>query len=235
MRKINYDSKPNIYRYTTTTPINLEGNDIDLKQFQPTRPAYTDVTIKATASRPLIGPQRRPAKRPVVIENRPPTIKTPPLRPFVRPSPPPIPTKSPEPEVLFAGQAFDIDPSRPPQARPEIFDLTVSVKQNFGGNRAPSQNNGESIFHAYIMHSCLFLVSESVVLYGVFFFSFPKTNIISDGIITKATQGGDQFVSIDGKRTYFAVAPTHMPTFQHTRRKWLIGIEILNHGKYLLI
>ena len=157
------------FRYTTT-PINLEGNDIDLKQFQPTRPAYTDVTIKATASRPLIGPQRRPPKRPVVIENRPPsTIKTPQLRPFARPSPPPIPTESPEPEVLFAGQAFDIDPSRPPQARPEIFDLTVSVKQNFGGNRAPSQNNGESIFHACIILEH-FLVSESVVLYGVFFF-----------------------------------------------------------------
>ena len=57
-------------------------------------------------------------------------------------------------------------------------------------------------------------------LWCFLFFStfFSKTtNIFSDGIITKATQGGDQFVSIDGKRTYFAVAPTHMPTFQHTR------------------
>ena len=154
------------FRYTTT-PINLEGNDIDLKQFQPTRPAYTDVTIKATASRPLIGPQRRPPKRPVVIENRPPsTIKTPQLRPFARPSPPPIPTESPEPEVLFAGQAFDIDPSRPPQDRPEIFDLTVSVKQNFGGNRAPSQNNGESIFHA-----CIILEHFSLSLLGVEYLS----------------------------------------------------------------
>ena len=62
-----------MFRYTTTSPINLEGNDIDFKQFQPTRPGYTDVTIKATATRPLIGPQRRPAPKrpPVVIENRP--------------------------------------------------------------------------------------------------------------------------------------------------------------------
>ena len=62
-----------LFRYTTTSPINLEGNDIDFKQFQPTRPGYTDVTIKATATRPLIGPQRRPAPKrpPVVIENRP--------------------------------------------------------------------------------------------------------------------------------------------------------------------
>ena len=89
---------------------------------------------------------------------QPSTIKTPPLRPFVRPpsppppppirpSPPPISTELPEPEVLFAGQAFDIDPSRPPQAgRPEIFDLTVSVKQNFGGNRVQSQNKGKTFF-----------------------------------------------------------------------------------------
>ena len=88
---------------------------------------------------------------------QPSTIKTPPLRPFVRPpsppppppirpSPPPISTELPEPEVLFAGQAFDIDPSRPPPAgRPEIFDLTVSVKQNFGGKQ--SQNKGKTIFY----------------------------------------------------------------------------------------
>ena len=88
---------------------------------------------------------------------QPSTIKTPPLRPFVRPpsppppppirpSPPPISTELPEPEVLFAGQAFDIDPSRPPPAgRPEIFDLTVSVKQNFGGKQ--SQKKGKTIFY----------------------------------------------------------------------------------------
>ena len=75
----------------------------------------------------------------------------------------------------------------------------------------------------HLHHSCLFWFLELwwyIFMVFSFFFStfFSKTtNIFSDGIITKATQGGDQFVSIDGKRTYFAVAPTHMPTFQHTR------------------
>ena len=32
-------------------------------------------------------------------------------------------------------------------------------------------------------------------------------------IITKATAGGDQFVTIDGKKTYFDVGPTRMPNF----------------------
>ena len=100
---------------------------------------------------------------------QPSTIKTPPLRPFVRPpspppppqirpSPPPISTELPEPEVLFAGQAFDIDPSRPPPAgRPEIFDLTVSVKQNFGGNRAQSQNKGKAIFLCHFYNIRLYV------------------------------------------------------------------------------
>ena len=33
----------------------------------------------------------------------------------------------------------------------------------------------------------------------------------TDGIITAATPGGQQFVSIDGKKTYFDVGPTRMP------------------------
>ena len=32
-------------------------------------------------------------------------------------------------------------------------------------------------------------------------------------IITKATAGGEQFVTIDGKKTYFDVGPTRMPNF----------------------
>ena len=42
---------------------------------------------------------------------------------------------------MFSGQAFDADyisnPSKKfvqPVTRPDVFDLTVSVKQNFGGN-----------------------------------------------------------------------------------------------------
>ena len=38
-------------------------------------------------------------------------------------------------------------------------------------------------------------------------------NFFSDVIITKATAGGDQFVTIDGKKTYFDVGPTRMPNF----------------------
>ena len=38
-------------------------------------------------------------------------------------------------------------------------------------------------------------------------FLFPFT----DGIITAAKAGGQQFVSIDGKKTYFDVGPTRMP------------------------
>ena len=56
-------------------------------------------------------------------------------------------TTTEEPEVLFAGQAFDIEPSRPPVQRPEIFDLTVSVQQNFGGKkRVPPQNEGKASY-----------------------------------------------------------------------------------------
>ena len=33
----------------------------------------------------------------------------------------------------------------------------------------------------------------------------------TDGIITAAKAGGQQFVSIDGKKTYFDVGPTRMP------------------------
>ena len=131
-------------RYTASL-LNPNGNDIDLKQqIRPTQPAFTDVTIKATASKPFIGPQlpNRPAVLPPRPINLKPVVETPPLRPpFVRPPIPIATTTTPttpeaEPEVLFAGQAFDIDPSRPPQGRPEIFDLTVSVQQNFGGNKA---------------------------------------------------------------------------------------------------
>ncbi len=53
------------------------------------------------------------------------------------------PGRIPEREVLFSGQAFDINPTRQvqPVTRPDVFDLTVSVKQNFGGN----QNQGKCV------------------------------------------------------------------------------------------
>ena len=64
------------------------------------------------------------------------------LPPVQRPKQKPgRPTVIPEREVLFSGQAFDADyisnPSKKfvqPVTRPDVFDLTVSVKQNFGGN-----------------------------------------------------------------------------------------------------
>ena len=59
--------------------------------------------------------------------------------------------KDQQPEVLFAGQAFDIEPSRPPK-RPEIFDLTVSAQQNYGGNRAP-QNEGRLFLKYMYIHT----------------------------------------------------------------------------------
>ena len=71
-------------RYTAS-PINFKaGDDIDFKQIRPTKPAYPDVTIKATASRPLIGPQRPKKPNKPINTDKSPVIKTPPLRPFVR-------------------------------------------------------------------------------------------------------------------------------------------------------
>ena len=49
---------------------------------------------------------------------------------------------------MFSGQAFDADyisnPSKKfvqPVTRPDVFDLTVSVKQNFGGNNPKPKGN----------------------------------------------------------------------------------------------
>lgn len=153
-------------RYTASL-LNPNGNDdVDLKQqIRPTQPAFTDVTIKATASKPFIGPQlpNRPVLPPRPI-NLKPVVETPPLRPpFARP---PIPiatttaTTPEEPEVLFAGQAFDIDPSRPPQGRPEIFDLTVSVQQNFGGNKAQGRKE-QLYFFLYPIHTFLLVIEKN--------------------------------------------------------------------------
>jgi hypothetical protein len=89
--------------------------------------------------------------RTVPTRPSPSNVRTPPLRfPEVQQKLPPVqrpkqkpgrPTATPEREVLFSGQAFDADyisnPSKKfvqPVTRPDVFDLTVSVKQNFGGN-----------------------------------------------------------------------------------------------------
>ena len=71
------------------------------------------------------------------------------LPPVQRPKQKPgRPTVIPEREVLFSGQAFDADyisnPSKKfvqPVTRPDVFDLTVSVKQNFGGNNPKPKGN----------------------------------------------------------------------------------------------
>lgn len=69
----------------------------------------------------------------------------------------------------------------------------------------------------YPIYTFLLVIEKFLV--GLFFHTY--TCQFSDGIITKASPGGDQFVSIDGKRTYFAIAPTQMPTYEHhPRRKW---------------
>ena len=73
-----------------------------------------------------------------ITTKKPATIPTPPLR-FPTNLPPKNPTLPPR-EVLFSGQAFDIKPTRQPQnKRPDVFDLTVSVQQNFGGQKKKPQ------------------------------------------------------------------------------------------------
>ena len=52
---------------------------------------------------------------------------------------------------LYSGQAFDINPTKkfvqPVTANlPDVFDLTVSVKQNFGGNQG---KQGKFCVHTY--------------------------------------------------------------------------------------
>lgn len=111
------------------------GDDLELK------PSKTTSTITATATRrPPIWPLKpirnsQPLLRPGNIEatRRPQIVNTPPLlqRPFPKPSSSivikPIVDRN---EVLYAGQAFDVKPTREPL--PEVFDLVVTAQQNFG-------------------------------------------------------------------------------------------------------
>ena len=142
------------------------GNDkVDLKLLQPSKTLDETTTIYATASNilPKWPPRRRPIPGKIEATRRPPLrpqptnqIRTPPVRPqrpYPRPPPPSLrpPLSKPqninvnpinEPEVLFSGQAFDLQPSRQPvPSRPEVFDLTVSVQQNFGGAKKPALMN----------------------------------------------------------------------------------------------
>ena len=157
-------------QYNVKPSIDLKGDDVDLKLLKPTRVNDDTTTIYATASNilPKWPPRRKPIPGKIEPTRRPPPlptnqIRTPPLRPrpYPRPPlrPPPPPPQSPsqnnivvdplagEPEVLFSGQAFDIQPSRqPPLQRPDVFDLTVSVQQNFGGNRNPALNQNGNHF-----------------------------------------------------------------------------------------
>jgi hypothetical protein len=56
--------------------------------------------------------------------------------------------------------------------------------------------------------------------------------MIFAGIITKATPGGDQFVSIDGKRTYFDIGPTQNPFNEVVKRPHQQGIFKLTPTPY---
>ena len=74
-------------------------------------------------------PPKIPAQnfRPKPTSNN--NIRTPPL---VFPK-----DETPEREVLYSGQAFDVKPTRQPitPKRPNVFDITVNAAQNFGGKR----------------------------------------------------------------------------------------------------
>ena len=167
-------------QYNVKPSLDLKGDDVDLKLLKPTRVNDETTTIYATASNilPKWPPRRKPIPGKIEVTRRPPPlptnqIRTPPLRPRPYPRPPlrqPPPQASQpqnnivvdplagEPEVLFSGQAFDVQPSRqPPLQRPEIFDLTVSVQQNFGaGNRKPSLNqNGNHFSNVRFLFSFL--------------------------------------------------------------------------------
>ncbi len=192
-------------------------------------------------TRPLLGPQRRPSSEPPVkppvklpplprpnprppsppppppprrpspqrprqpqpsnnIRKKPPVKKTPPLRqpPYLT-SPEAnngIIVDPPRPPLgLVPGQAFDI--RRPTQpSKGDIFDLTVTAQQNFGGNSPgkPQPLNPGISFKFFVPSFC----HLQTICYH-----------FAD-IITRASPG-DQFVSIDGKRTYFNVGPTRMP------------------------
>ena len=140
---------------------NKEGNDVDLKLLQPSKTIDETTTIYATASNilPKWPPRRRPIPGKIEVTRRPPPrplnnqIRTPPLRPqrpYPRPPRPPQQPQSPEPEVLFSGQAFDLQPSRQPlPSRPDIFDLTVSAQQNFGGSKSSLMNQNGNHFSSF--------------------------------------------------------------------------------------
>lgn len=127
-----------------------DGVDLNLIKSDLDELVAPTTTIYATASRVL--PKWPPLRRPVLpykakIEStsRRPSIssssvtRTPPLV-FPKDELMKKPEVQAEPEVLFSGQAFDIKPSRQPSSgggggRPDIFDLTVSAAQNFGGGK----------------------------------------------------------------------------------------------------
>jgi len=103
-------------------------------------------------------------------QNKPPSsYPTPPLKtkPFVFPS---SSRRYPGGGAIVTGVAIPADN--------DVFDLTVTAQQNFGGSR--------------------------------------KTKNKFRDIITQA-RPGDQFVSIDGKRTYFDVGPTEAPAPYNSR------------------
>ena len=155
---------------------NNGGNDVDLKLLQPSKTIKDQetTTIYATASNilPKWPPRRRPIPGKIEPTRRPPPrpqnnqIRTPPLRPqrpYPRPPPPalrpPLAKPQNEPEVLFSGQAFDLQPSRQPlPSRPEVFDLTVSVQQNFGGgaNKPSLMNQNGNHFSSFLFPIFLF-------------------------------------------------------------------------------
>ena len=108
--------------FPTTTPPRSPPNNIRTLPTRPSSPSNVGTP---------------PLRFPEVQQPQLPPVQRPKLQPGRQPP-------SPEREVLFSGQAFDINPTRPvvqAVTRPDVFDLTVSVQQNFGGNRQQNKGN----------------------------------------------------------------------------------------------